>query len=292
MRQAFLILLIAMVCIGCESSVPSDNTTTKGIGVFSVSETKKVTFSPSNLYYDRETSSWNFFEEQWNALTITNLNSPVGINGRWFSALANAAYPEKIETEAQLGKMIDLFGWGTGDNPMLLSEILADYANFYDWGFNKIGNDRSKKWRTLHYDEWDYLLHKRSNADSLLHYMSIAGIDGLMLLPDGWTCPSGVKLKQWPEEAVIPIDIPKYSMEEWRVLEKSGAVFMNANCTMRNVAKGWLFLSDLYETRYWVASHSNDSTGVAISISPLWKVKFTDEPRSNGYAVRLVKDIK
>ena len=292
MRQAFSILLIAMVCIGCESSIPSDNTTTKGIGVFSVSETKKVTFSPSNLYYDRETSSWNFFEEQWNALTITNLNSPVGINGRWFSTLADVAYPESIDTQVQLGKKIDLFGWGTGDNPMLLSEILADYANFYDWGFNKIGNDRSKKWRTLHYDEWDYLLHKRSNADSLLHYMSIAGIDGLMLLPDGWTCPSGVKLKQWPEEAVIPIDIPTYSLEEWRVLEKSGAVFMNANCTMRNVAKGWLSLSDLYETRYWVASHSNDSTGVAISIGPLWKVKFTDEPRSNGYAVRLVKDIK
>ena len=98
MRQAFLILLIAMVCIGCESSIPSDNTTTKGIGVFSVSETKKVTFSPSNLYYDRETSSWNFFEEQWNALTITNLNSPVGINGRWFSTLADVAYPESNDT--------------------------------------------------------------------------------------------------------------------------------------------------------------------------------------------------
>lgn len=292
MRQAFLILLIAMVCIGCESSIPSDNTTTKGIGVFSVSETKKVTFSPSNLYYNRETSSWNFFEEQWNALTITNLNSPVGINGRWMSALANAAYPEKIETEAQLGKMIDLFGWGTGDNPTLLSEDIAEYTIFYDWGFNKIGNDRSKKWRTLHFEEWDYLLHKRSNADSLVHYISIAGVDGLMLLPDGWTCPPSIELKQWPEEAVIPIDIPTYSMDEWRILEKSGAVFMNANCNMRYVAKGDLYLYAFYEARYWVASHNNDGTGVAISIGPLWKVKFTDEPRSNGYAVRLVKDIK
>jgi hypothetical protein len=216
----------------------------------------------------------------------------VGINGRWFSTLADVAYPESIDTQVQLGKKIDLFGWGTGDNPMLLSEILADYANFYDWGFNEIGDDNSKRWRTLHYDEWDYLLHKRSNADSLLHYMSIAGIDGLMLLPDGWTCPSGVKLKQWPEEAAIPIDIPKYSLDEWRILEKSGAVFMNANCNMRYVAKGDLYLYAFYEARYWVASHSNDSTGVAISIGPLWKVKFTDEPRSNGYAVRLVKDIK
>lgn len=292
MRQAFLMLLIAMVCIGCESSIPSGNTTTKGIGVFSVSETKKVTFSPSNLYYNRETSSWNFFEEQWNALTITNLNSPVGINGRWMSALANAAYPEKIETEAQLGKMIDLFGWGTGDNPTLLSEDIAEYTIFYDWGFNKIGNDRSQKWRTLHFEEWDYLLHKRSNADSLVHYISIAGVDGLMLLPDGWTCPPSIELKQWPEEAIIPIDIPTYSMDEWRILEKSGAVFMNANCNMRYVAKGCLSLSDLHETRYWVASHSNDSTGVAVSISPFWRVKFTNQPRSNGYAVRLVKDIK
>ena len=76
------------------------------------------------------------------------------------------------------------------------------------------------------------------------------------------------------------------------IAPKSGAVFMNANCNMRYVAKGDLYLYAFYEARYWVASHSNDSTGVAISIGPLWKVKFTDEPRSNGYAVRLVKDIK
>ena len=236
MKQAFLILLIAMVCIGCESSIPSGNTTTKGIGVFSVSETKKVTFSPSNLYYDRETSSWNFFQEQWNALTITNLNSPVGINGRWFSTLADVAYPESIDTQVQLGKKIDLFGW-SGSNSAVLYGVNAspnykDYmGDFMDWGNNQIGKDAPNTWRTLSKEEFEYLIDGRPNAAQLKGVAAVNGVNGLILLPDEWECPAGVSFKSGFASSGGEQYFAKYqsyTASEWQKMERAGAAFLPA----------------------------------------------------------------
>jgi hypothetical protein len=80
---------------------------------------------------------------------------------------------------------IDLFGWGTGDNPTLSSTVPGDYKEFVDWGVNSIQNDSLTTWRTLTSDEWDYLCNKRPNAKWLCKHVYVEGKLGLMLLPDG-----------------------------------------------------------------------------------------------------------
>ena len=286
MKQVCYFLLIALLCIGCEP-VSLQNKEIQGIGVFSVSETKKVTFSPGNLYYDRVTRTWDFFEGQYESLTINNLNSPCEHprGDHWVSNLFFEALADSIDPEMQLGRKIDLFGWGTGDYPTLVSNDTADYATFYDWGFNKIGKDNSKAWRTLNYDEWDYLLHKRPNADSLWAFAAVYGCYGKIFLPDGWVCPDGVSYE--PVHGNVPVmleGVNNYYKDEWSIMEESGAVFLRYSC-VRNGTILWLIES---MSGYWVASYTDETHGVALGYFD----DFVKKSRSVGYSVRLVKDIK
>lgn len=286
MKQVCYFLLIALLCIGCEP-VSLQNKEIQGIGVFSVSETKKVTFSPGNLYYDRVTRTWDFFEGQYESLTINNLSSPCEYprGDYWFSMLFAETLPDSIDPEMQLGRKIDLFAWGTGDCPTLVSNDAADYATFYDWGFNKIGEDNSKDWRTLNYDEWDYLLHKRPNADSLWAFAAVYGCYGKIFLPDGWVCPDGVSYE--PVHGNIPVmleGVNNYYKDEWSIMEKSGAVFLRYSC-VRNGTILWLIES---MSGYWVASYTDETHGVALGYFD----DLAKKSRSVGYSVRLVKDIK
>lgn len=57
---------------------------------------------------------------------------------------------------------IDLFGWGTGNNPTQSSANIGDYSDFADWGLvNAIrnGGNETGLWRTLTKDEWAYLFY-------------------------------------------------------------------------------------------------------------------------------------
>lgn len=286
MKQVCYFLLIALLCIGCEP-VSLHNKEIQGIGVFSVSETKKVTFSPGNLYYDRVTRTWDFFEGQYESLTINNLSSPCEHprGDHWVSNLFFEALADSIDAEMQLGRKIDLFGWGTGDYPTLVSKDAADYATFYDWGFNKIGEDNTKVWRTLNYDEWDYLLHKRPNADSLWAFAAVYGCPGKIFLPDGWVCPDGVSYE--PVHGNVPVmleGVNNYYKDEWSIMEESGAVFLRYSC-VRNGTILWLIES---MSGYWVASYTDETHGVALGYFD----DFVKKSRSVGYSVRLVKDIK
>lgn len=286
MKQVCYFLLIALLCIGCEP-VSLQNKEIQGIGVFSISETKKVTFSPGNLYYDRVTRTWDFFEGQYESLTINNLSSPCEHprGDHWVSNLFFEALADSIDSEMQLGRKIDLFGWGTGDYPTLVSKDAADYATFYDWGFNKIGEDNTKVWRTLNYDEWDYLLHKRPNADSLWAFAAVYGCPGKIFLPDGWVCPDGVSYE--PVHGNIPVmleGVNNYYKDEWSIMEKSGAVFLRYSC-VRNGTILWIIES---MSGYWVASYTDETHGVALGYFD----DFVKKSRSVGYSVRLVKDIK
>lgn len=73
----------------------------------------------------------------------------------------------------------------------------SDYSTFVDWGTNRIGNYAPNAWRTLTSNEWGYLLNNRPNASSLKGVAQVNGVNGLILLPDSWTRPSGVTFKEW-----------------------------------------------------------------------------------------------
>lgn len=78
-------------------------------GKFSVSASQKVHFSQGNLQYKASTNTWRFAAEQYHCVGSNNANISPSYNG-W----------------------IDLFGWGTGNNPTLLSTSESDYSTFVE----------------------------------------------------------------------------------------------------------------------------------------------------------------
>ena len=181
------------------------------IGVFSVSDSKQVTFSKGNLQYHPANNEWRFAENQTDYIGDANSNCSSTYNG-W----------------------LDLFGWSTSATHfgVSTSEDDKDYSgSFVDWGTNKIGTDAPNTWRTLSYDEWYYLRYNRTNANDLVGVAQVNGVNGLILLPDNWTCPSGVIFKSgfhsdWSVEAYGQYQT--FSAAEWSKLESAGAVFLPA----------------------------------------------------------------
>ena len=183
-----------------------------GIGVFSVSADKQVTFSKGNLQYHPANNKWRFAENQTDYIGDANSNCSSTYNG-W----------------------LDLFGWSTSATNFGVSTSISnsDYSgSFVDWGTNKIGNDAPNTWRTLSYDEWKYLLNTRPNASSLKGVAQVNGVNGLILLPDNWVCPSGVTFKSGFHSSYGVSYYAAYqtfTADQWSKLEAAGAVFLPAS---------------------------------------------------------------
>ena len=263
-----------------ESELPNPSA---GIGAFSVSADKKVTFSKGNLQYTQSTNTWSFASAQWDMIGTDNV-----IGGSVTSDPTNG----DSKGGTALADKVDLFGWSTSATHFGVSTSgdYNDYSGtFVDWGTNKIGNDAPNTWRTLSYDEWKYLLNTRPNASSLCGVAQVNGVNGLILLPDNWTCPAGVTFKSgfhsdWSVEAYGQYQT--FSAEQWSKLESAGAVFLPAS--------GYRSGSGVYYVQnyghYWSATEFNSLTSHCLRF-------WSDEARTghgnrcDGNSVRLVKDL-
>ena len=277
---SLVICVMAFLFVGCEPNAPKVET---GIGVFSVGEGKTVTFSKGNLQYTQSTNTWSFASTQWEVIGTDNV-----IGG---SVYSDPKYGDGKEGGTALADKVDLFGWSTSatnfgvststDNPVYS-------GSFVDWGTNKIGNDAPDTWRTLTRNEWKYLLETRPNASSLCGVAQVNGVNGLILLPDNWTCPEGVTFKSGFHSS-RGVDYYEtyqtFTADQWSKLESAGAVFLPA--------AGYRFpFVDYVQFRgdYWSATENDsnfayylcfDSDGAFISFIG----------RSFGKSVRLVKDL-
>ena len=244
-----------------------------GIGMFSVSADKQVTFSKGNLQYHPANDEWRFAENQTDYIGDANSNCSSTYNG-W----------------------LDLFGWSTSSTNfgVSTSEDDNDYLGiFIDWGINQIGVDAPKTWRTLSKDEWVYLFETRTNAISLYGVAQVAGMNGMVLLPDNWVAPTGVTFKA----GLHTDDVSDYSVYQsftsgqWAKMEQAGAVFLPASgrrfgMDMNDGLVGYIGL-------YWSSTEDdyyNDFVyDVYFDIRALFpKGSFV---RHLGRAVRLVKDL-
>ena len=242
----------------------------KAIGIFSVSNTKKVSFSPGNLQYIPSTKTWQFAQNQWDYLGKQNLQ----------------------------GEIIDLLAWSEDAK-----------KQFVDWGTHIIHNDAPNTWRTLSIDEWGYLLHDRTDATKLMGAAHVEGVSGLVVLPDDWVCPEGltfISLNEvnctWnsSDPAYLlggnPIDIDLlniYDAATWQQMEQRGAVFMPS--------AGFLTLAGELEylgkvARYWSSTPQKDTKGYYISWAFFAGTNQTIRLRSHmnldqGHTVRLVHDM-
>ena len=181
-------------------------------GKFSVSATKQVHFSQGNLQYQASTSTWRFAANQYDMIGSDNSNISASYSG-W----------------------IDLFGWGTGNNPTNSSTDNNDYTTFTDWGTNM-----GEGWYTLSKDEWHYIFCTRTNAATLFGLGSVNGVNGTILLPDNWVTPADASFSPSTTQGLTyqgsyyynsngnNFSHNTYTAEQWSVMEAAGAVFLPA----------------------------------------------------------------
>lgn len=246
---------------------------------FTVDDGKQVIFSQGNLQYQASTGTWRFAENQYDTIGAGNANIAADYNG-W----------------------IDLFGWGTGNAPTQTSTDAANYANFTDWGVNAISNggNQTNFWRTLTKEEWDYLLRLRPNANNLVGAGTVAGVPGLIILPDNWTEGYWTTLNSF-EDLGITVSSVGYSCDEdtiflqniydadhWTQMEYEGALFLPA-AGHRDGTQ----VDAVGEFGAYACSTPNTENGENSFMLLLGNNSvYTDYPsiRHEGYSVRLVKD--
>ena len=147
-------------------------------GEFSVSATKKVNFSQGNLTYNVSTSTWAFYEHQYDCATAYDAN------------------------------LISLFTWGysastslnpTGDDYVTAhpddgDKLVYDKASSEggdDWGvaYCESNNIMVGTWRTLSIAEWHYLFYTRTMTNEKSRYtlnITYSGKMGVVLYPDDY----------------------------------------------------------------------------------------------------------
>ena len=250
---------------------------------FSVAEDKQVTFSPGNLQYTQSTNTWSFAENQYDYIGTDNVTGG--------SVSTDATYGDSKSGTA-LADKVDLFGWSTNATNFGVSTSTnnADYSgSFLDWGTNTIGNDEPNTWRTLNYDEWNYLLGARPNASSLRGVAQVNGVNGLILLPDTWVCPEGITFKLgFHSELSVEAygQYQTFTAEQWSKLESAGAVFLPA----AGYGYGSNVISVQYSGGYWSATERNGSIANCLDFSSGGAGIYRGT-RADGHSVRLVKDL-
>ncbi len=256
-------------------------------GAFSVSATKQVRFSRGNLQYTQSTQTWAFADNQYDMLGTDNVDGGT-------VQIATYGYSKSGGT---LADKIDLFGWsgstGSAKWGISTSTNYKDYiGDFVDWGTN-IGN--GKIWYTLTYSEWHYLRDTRTNASNLVGVARIQlsenkYANGLVLLPDNWTCPADVTFKSGFSDTYSVqayTDYQTFTLSDWQLMESAGAVFLPASGSRygSNVANVQSY------GNYW-SDTSSDSIVASYLNFPPSDADAGCEGRNFGFAVRLVQDVK
>ena len=242
---------------------------------FSISSSSKVYFSPGNLLSQASTGTWSFAAHQYDyvgkAAGNTTQNELDAENNVINHRASNVAY-------------IDLFGWGTwlnagGQQPY---ETQDDYAAQYTWSGKSVIGDG---WFTLSKSDWFYLIFRRGGKKRY-GIAEVAGVNGVIILPDYWTdpCPDGIIFDGYANNI-------EYTAAQWSAMEQNGAVFLPA--------AGYRFGTDVYGVGrfvsgyYWSSSPDEDNNNTARYVKFDYDEVTTDQQGfSNtvyGYSVRLVR---
>ena len=235
-------------------------------GRFTVnSEGKQVIFSKGNLQYKPSSALFQFAANQYTIIGERNKNIAANYDG-W----------------------IDLFGWGTGNNPTKKGTDNSSYSVFTDWGTNPVFNGGEYDWRTLTMDEWDYIINQRSAAKR--GPAVIADICGYVLLPDEWEQPGGIVFDPYTKT----IEDNTYTAEQWQKMEEAGAVFLpcagmrsdkESNTTVNNANKVGIYWSSTPYTE----DPSKENYAQSVYIMGQYIIDNINV-YSNGLSVRLVRD--
>ena len=299
-------------------------------GLYSVSDNLKVYFSQGNLQFNTtgthtiagggtRSGTWQFAPHQYDMLSDGNLNASstytgwIDLFGWGTSGYHNSSDPYNIHYQPYdmtSDSYVNVLNWtGYGPSTNMSSPHLTGTSAKYDWGiYNGIscngGEIAPGTWRTLTYDEWNYLLtgSNRNGAANKQGSGNIEGIPGLILLPDIWSLPSGCTFnpgyvsgtstdaqKTWTRNT--------YTYEQWAKMEAAGAVFLPAEGYRRKAEDATTYsIGDRRQTgNYWSATncdgHSDNGSWHASNFYFHGnKAGVATNTRRVGFSVRLTKD--
>ncbi|MBQ7997461.1 MAG: hypothetical protein IJ249_07325 [Paludibacteraceae bacterium] len=289
--MASVTTLMADDCI-TPSTATATVTLIRRTGEFSINGSGgKVSFSPGNLQYRASTNTWRFAPQQYavvgNAVGNTN---PTSTQSGW----------------------IDLFGWATSGNsasgdsfhpwdtdtnnehygPTNLNDGDDWTAANSDWGVVNAAQLGSG-WRTLKKSEWDYLVNTRSastvngTANARYAKATVNNQVGLILFPDTYTHPAGVKDPTNINTSTAAFNSNTYSAEEWRQMEAVGAVFL----PVEGYRNGTSFSDENSWGLYWSSTSAWTTGAYDLCINPGNVAADHWWNRYGGFSVRLVQDL-
>lgn len=248
--------------------------------LFSVSPTKKVFFAKGNLQYNLSDKTFRFADYQYDmkqsAVNLSGENSvleyfPYGASGAGYTR------PDKQESLPQKDISETSYDWGQFC-PISNAENIAGF------------------WRTLTLKEWEYLLHKRTNADSLNCIVTYNGITGLLLLPDDYNGSLFAHLTftdktgdnyyyndNYPRKKEYVEN--KLEQSPFRALESAGAVFLPFG-PQRKTQDGE------YNEHYWTSTYysGNQARTVNMHTTHLNEAALDITSTAGLARVRLVQD--
>ena len=300
-------------------------------GKFSVSPSDKVSFSQGNLLYQASGNRFRFHAKQYQI-----------VGGEYYGSVFHDGIRSRNEdTSKDYDGWIDLFAWGSANQPWARGDAAYSLTTYHEWGDKAIENGgNSNAWRMLSASEWQYLLKERPKAEYKVGvcvlkkamYTNIylernsltegyADHDALMLIPDTWTCPSGITfisvaeqanwtwmnsnsewddhgLGWWLNSSSGYTIANEYKISEMEKLEASGVVFLPATGFV------WSDGHYSYSTNdgdYWTCNEYEDPMNPSINYA--YAMQFTclypanispaeSAVISGGKAIRLVKDVK
>lgn len=279
----------------------------KGQGVFSVSNSKKVYFSPGNLQCVN--NHWEFAPQQYKAA---------------HDMISYGATTYRPVYDPDINFNWDLVGWSTDlseygtkhihedQNGNLNNNNVDNYSNrpYKNWG-RVFGDDT---WWVLSQDEFDYVINQRvSNGkmqvtvnrnvrtDVSYRVIFVGGQMGCMLFPDecSITLPSGVS---FPNENGQTHYTPDQFVS---VFERAGCIFLpyvgyQQNINGHNDFSLPVILDGTYQDqgqlgRYWTRtpdpSSNNHMHAKAMKFEGTSIQRVDSQPRTCLYSVRLVTDV-
>lgn len=242
---------------------------------------KQVRFSKGNLQFYNSTSNfagrWRFAQHQYDY--VGN-----GTTGNVGSTNTNKLNNTTTANRGVTGNAwIDLFIWGSGNNPSYYS---TSNSTFTEW------TGMGSQWYTLSSDEWNYLINSRTpTTNPRFLKATVNNVKGLILFPDVFAWPSDVTTPTNINVKNVAFATTTVTLADWEKLEEEGAVFLPAggyrsgrNTIYDVQTEGYYWAKDEDEAS---ASHgrtfriNNDAMPTQASLS-----------KARGHCVRLVQDVQ
>lgn len=145
--------------------------------------------------------------------------------------------------------------------------------------------------RVLSSAEWTYLLVTRDAGKEQKEALGeVAGINGLIILPDDWVQPNGVPAFK-PTTQGMGYDQNIYTAEQWGKMEAAGAVFLPCRGYGHD-QDGQIVIEDEEDHgSYWASNSFSQENGYCMRFDNLEIHDVNNADKTLYYSVRLVRKV-